>query len=208
MVFAPHSRVSFGGRLISTGEPDEIWSCNVNVIHTGTDAAYMAAILTPLRGWFGSDSQCSQSSSIDYVKVNAIGPNGGYADPTSTTQHIYDGGRGPVAPAAPSIMSLATSWSTALGRGPGAHGRIYLPNFVQAAAGTMQVPNSFALAVQAAGKALLTALSNGGGTPVVASAVGSGSNTTITGVRVGDIYDTQRRRKNAYNEVYVSTPFP
>lgn len=217
MPFSDHTRVSFGGKLLSAGEPDEQWNCNVSVqllqgdAPVGEDARYLTQIAGPLAAWFSlAAHQISTSATLEYVKANLIGPTGAYVDPNGVNQHIYaPAPAGGTLPGDASILSCCISWTTQKSRGPGAFGRIYLPNFTAGLQGTMKVALQYQNRVKQAGVDLLTVLTNAGGaagnvsaTPVVASSK-DGTNTPITGVRVGDIMDVQRRRKNKYNEVYV-----
>lgn len=216
MAFSPHLRVSFGGIISLGGLPNEIWECNVSCkLPSGGETAadqeaYLGDIIAPLNTWFtAASSGISQDAYLQFVKANQIGPTGAYADAETTHEHFYASGiHGGVAPLHPQIMSLATSWTTGISRGPGAHGRIYLPNYTWGNVGSMLVPADQCHTAAVAGNALLMLLNEPPGgsnvaTPIVASKV-NGTNAIITGVAVGNILDVQRRRKDAYRESYAT----
>ena len=221
MAYSPHIRVTFGGTLDDavTQLPTEIWACTVNVIPAvGTPAnfdsdGYLADVAPALGAWFSnSASYISSLALLTYVKANAIGANGHYA--SETQSHVFDydlGARGDSGPKNPDIISICTTWDTAIKRGPGSHGRVFLPNPCYGTNTSITItPTDQANAV-AAGKALLTALAGTVPATIVYPVVASGVNATnslITGVRVGSVKDVQRRRKDALKETYVSANWP
>jgi len=215
MAYAPHVRVQFGGTITNAGEPNEVWSCSVNVTPASgfQILAYMDEMAPELLAWFRSvNSHCASNASLDYLKVNAIGPDGKYVDPTTTNVHDYSapnsGGEPPIWP---SILTVVTSWRTELQRGPGSRGRIYLPNWTHGSASTIVLSVTDQENYLNAGLALLDVIANTPGghhaVPVIASNVNA-TNTPITRVEVGNIVDVQRRRKDAYTEVYVASDWP
>jgi hypothetical protein len=149
-------------------------------------------------------------ATLKWLKCNNIGADGKYSDDTT---HVYDYPSptpGYVASQkAPSFCSVAMAWTTDRVRPPGAWGRIYPPNPSYAPTGSFIQASDRALVVTAA-KALLSVLRNCGGDisliPVIASKVNA-TNTEITGVRVSDVYDVQRRRKNAALVTYNASPW-
>lgn len=222
--YVPHTRVTFGGA--NQQIPGEIWSCNVNVQRPAPDfgplldhEAYLNAIQAALTAWFvSSTNKISNVATLAYVKANAIGTDGKYSDPTVTHQHNYTstivGGSAPSAMWG--LLSFATSWTTARMRGVGSHGRVYLPNYTlpPAANGGVTIDVTAQSLLLTAGKGLLTVLASSGATlcePIVASKggkSGGGINSKITGVRIGNVVDVQRRRKNALLETYVAGAWP
>jgi hypothetical protein len=55
--------------------------------------------------------------------------------------------------------------------------------------------------------ALIGAINGAGAGPVsVGSSLGAGSLLPVNGIRLGKVVDTQRRRRNAIAEEYVSAP--
>lgn len=215
MAFAPHSRVSFGGTLSPSGFGDtgDIWQCNVSIVNGSIgggfdNGAYLEEIAGPLLAWYQAPANgLSIGAFLRWVKCNAINADGTYFDGNNTNVHDYPGDltRGGAQPKNPDIISIATSWRTSKARGPGSHGRIYLPNNTYGETTDITIAPPDQLKAANAGKALLQVLANGPGitvTPVVASKVNA-TNTPITRVAVGSVKDVQRRRKNAIKETYT-----
>lgn len=239
MGYAAHTLVAFGGRLTANAVPDE-WQCGVRLrllqpdgISQGngvtSPAAYMAAIQAPLATWFhaanstvgGSEFMALRADAwLDWVKVNnitagAVGkgqPGGKYADPTT---NVYDyptpavGGFLPTA--TPPFVTAAVSLTTALSRGPGHRGRIFLP-FSISLDSTGRMSSTKQAQCNGTVKQLLTLLkaptdANGTVVPIIASKI-NGSRAAITGVETGDVYDVQRRRKDDLIETYLHSVWP
>lgn len=207
-------RVSFGGTLFVTEE----WSCNICMGAPGgstdgnPDGAELTAIRTALNAWFiHANSYNSAAAKLGYVKVNEIGVDGHYVNPFATVEYVYPApAAGATATLAAPQHSVALSWVTSRARGPGAHGRIYPPtgNVTIAADGMIASSNATAMATQA--KTLLDALNDvhAGYQVVVASqggVAGEPALVPVTGVRVGRVADTQRRRRESLVENYVPT---
>ena len=223
VLYTPHTLVAFGGKL-NVGAPDsEIWQCGVRVEASVAGqlvdpGGYMQQIKDPLAAWFstaGSNGGFNVNAQLKYLKVNNIGANGKYSDP-STNVFDYPGagivGGQNQAPK-PDIMCLCLSWATDVAVRKGAyatHGRIYPPNYdleVVTPAG-MRVTPATTAAWTAKAIDLLTLLNAGPilAFPVIASPH-AGEIRRISGVRVGDVMDVQRRRKSALAETYASATF-
>jgi len=228
--FYPHTYVGFGGMLNTGADFPEIWTCGVRVIDVSTgglplaDAqAYADEIQTPLKAWFqfqpgGAGQQgFPTTSTLEWLKVNNILPNGKYADPV-THQHLYAPiGVGKVGPTDVTnynvdIISLVCSWTTDYKRAKAGKGRIYLPNYHVATKhpGGMEAQSGYTGYWVTTAQKLLDVLRNSGGahqaTPIICST--TGEHHTITGVRVGSTLDVQRKRKSAVPEMYASGPWP
>jgi len=224
--YPQHLLFVFGGNLKCVAANDEIWECTIRGFpgSTGGPAnmtnwqdldldAYLTAAATTMAAWFAdADSVLCEDANLRYLKCNAIGTNGKYLDQTTTHQHDFGS---PVAGASPgevpSYLSICMSWQTALVRGLASKGRIYPPNYCYDPDGA-GITSADAGAIADSGVALLNAIQlsagmNGG---VFSPAVVSSQQQKwqyITGVRVGNIYDEQRRRRNAVPETYVSRSF-
>lgn len=218
MAWAPHMKVVFGGNLsnLSTMGTDT-WQCNVNITPISLVDAfcdpYLAAIQGPLKTWFITAANLMSSiADLRYVKCNMIGTDGKYSNPTVTHRFDYTSvGVGGASSSMPITNTLAFSWSTALMRGPGSKGRIFPPIACASviAGSDVAAATSISGAVTSA-KALLTVLASSSttqATPIVASGVNAAL-TPITGVRIGNLIDSQRRRRNAVNETYTLANWP
>jgi hypothetical protein len=217
-MYTPHTLIEWGGSLKEVGTDDEIWANGVRGLSianvpTPNPADLMASIAGPLATWFAAaNSFHSSSSDLKWVKVNSIGADGKYSDSGTNVHDYATPVLGTAAPAAPSFLSVALSWYTAQSRPPGAFGRIYPPNYGCPifVGSTIQAADQTLLAAQ--GKALLDLMLLPGVSddqqsfvPAVVSNVG-GVHHAITGCRVGNLWDTQRRRKNAVRATYISDP--
>lgn len=220
-VYTPHTLVTFGGVLNTAAADKEIWQNGVRVTSVGGGPlgdhdAYLLDIAGPLAAWFTSvaEPKFPNSATLNWVKANPIGANGLYSDPAP---HLHD--YSPAQAGAhdntfdiPDIMCMAISWSTALAvrkHTYATHGRIYPPNYAGWTAGGLMRQTDSVPPWVTKGKALLTLLAAGAGgcIPVIASPH-AGEIHPITGVRVGDVLDVQRRRKSALKEAYQTAVFP
>jgi hypothetical protein len=117
-----------------------------------------------------------------------------------------------VANALPPFVTAAVSWLTAIQRGPGHRGRVYLPLGLASLHNTGQMTVTEQTQCNGTGKRLLDVLKNftdtsGTAVPVVASGI-NGATNTITGIATGNVYDVQRRRKEQIPETYVTRTYP
>lgn len=218
MVYAPHTLVVFGGVLSANfaGGTDEIWQCGIRGVQADDHSspvknpeAYMNGLATPLANWFGdAQNLMSTGATLTFLKVNSIGPDGKYSDPSNTHRHDYVPPiQGGLAPIVPDILTCCWSWRTAKTRGPGSHGRIYPPNNTVGSSPSMGIGGSDRDRHLAAAQRLFHIIKLGDGDlaemdPVIASKVNA-TNTIITEIWIGSIYDVQRRRKNAEVEIYT-----
>ena len=221
--YHPHTHVTFGGILNTTAVDHEIWQCGLRVMKPGNPGsplddhdAYLTSIAAPLATWFGDATNPGfpGCTTLNWVKANPVNSEGKYSDPIT---HLHDystpqNGGGSTANLVPDILCVCLSWQTAKAirhHSYATHGRIYPPSYSEGApTGQMRLQGGYAGLWAARGVALLTILK---GTtvpaiPVIASGHG-GEYEHITGCRVGDVYDVQRRRKSALREVYSAVPF-
>lgn len=148
------------------------------------------------------------------VKISLVS-TAGTSDPSNTAYYyypssIYGGGSG--APYPPQIALVATL-ATAKVRGYGSKGRMYLPGIKFAVDGTGHISGSETTTLKTALVTFLNAC-NANITQdyevVVNSALSAGIPghpalmEPVTSVRVGNVFDTQRRRRNALQESYVT----
>jgi len=214
-----------GGNLTGSA-PNEIWECTIRGVpaagstHTyGDEDAVLAAIAPAMDDWYSDgEHHLSQYSSLAYLKLNEIAPDGTYADPGASHRYDY---AVPVAgtdnAATPTFVSACLSWRTARARGIASHGRIY-PVWGIAMSQTDRLTETQQTNFLNAGFDLLNAVSEPSTgdfefAPCVVSkgannGAGAGRVEAITRVLVGDVYDVQRRRKNALPETYASMDWP
>jgi len=111
----------------------------------------------------------------------------------------------------PPQISLAATLYTAIQRGAGSKGRMYLPGVAHSIDTTGHVETSNAVATATALKTFLDAVNAHADVPgevVLNSAERTGvpfraaAMVPIVGVKVGNVYDTQRRRRNQMVETY------
>lgn len=219
--YARHTLVAWGGTLDtgSGASSPEIWECTVRGVQVDqheqpvTDpVAYMNGLAPALLAWH-RDAQNLQSSSADlrWLKVNTIRADGKYEDRSTTNRHDFAAGSlGGASQIQPPIISLCWSWRTAKTRGPGSHGRIYPPNGTQSTPGSMMVTSQQQQQHLDAAKRLLSIIQIGNGdiagmAPCVCSRVNA-TNTPITEIWIGNVWDVQRRRKDALVELYTKSP--
>jgi hypothetical protein len=212
VAYPDHYLASWGGPLGS----GEIWQNNLRFISDQVlgpseqqemaaefKTALLAASSSPGLGY-------SSRAQLDHVKFNRIGPDGKYVSQSQTNQVTFT----PVSMSAstssmPNSVALVVSFTTQFARGPGSKARIYIPApTISPAATTGRVPAATCLAVAQAWAGFLNDINVQGGLlagfDLEASAVSSigDKKGRISGVKVGDVPDTQRRRRNAYVESY------
>jgi hypothetical protein len=159
---------------------------------------------------------CSVLSKLRWVKAARIGADGRYP---SSTYHAPEalyasppsgGGSGTNMP---SFCSVALSFlSSDHRRGPASHGRVYPPNFAAPfSGGTSKISSATQGQLVHSAQLLLAAVQNADNSQIVSpgifSKIGAAA-SVIDSVRVGNIIDSQRRRKYAAPEKYVAGTFP
>lgn len=163
--------------------------------------------------WFGrGTSFISSQARLDRVSLNAIGPDGHYADPGNPHDFDFPSATAPTGPSAVTSwpqLTTCVSLRTAVSRGLGTHGRVYTPTaLASAATGRVSAGNAASIATSfkdfiVALNAIDQLLVAGNVRVGVVSNVGSpGPSRIVTNVLVGDVLDTQRRRRNALVETY------
>ena len=172
---------------------------------TDADCATLANAYTAMVGTTGV--RWADYSSLTGLKVAAINLDGSYIyDPKVYTDvSPVHGGTSDIA--VPSTIAVSLFAAGSLGAGN--RGRMYLPHtsFATIASRPFAVA-SVATALAAAGvtfvHAVNTVVAGYTGAPVVSvmSQAGSGSHKPVTRVRVGNVVDTQRRRRNRLQEAY------
>lgn len=222
MAYQPHIYVTVGGDLLEVAANDEIWQVGLRGFTGGggqfnpgdlDDFAEAIAVgpggTTGMSQWFqNSASYMCNDANLRWVKVALINAAGDY----QSAPGIYEFGSpvpGAAGAVAPSFNCVSLGFTTGKSFGRARSGRIYPPNYgcpktfgaaITSAAQTALLDSALqflsAASVQIDGKGALV--------PHVVSK--SGVSNPITGVRVGNLYDVQRRRKNAVGETYATSP--
>lgn len=194
-------RLQFGGSLYET----ESWSCSLHFTTAG-DTPTAESLKTAIEIWLTAIGGPGRhtSAKLGFVKFNELDHiTGKYSNPFLSEAYYYS----PEFSAAgtPSLIpqgSVCVTLVTALQRGLGHAGRIFLPGYPTIAAnghmGQVQA-ETYADATVTLLNAIM--LFQPGLTAVVWSKQGD-SVTPITGAKVGSIVDTQRRRRSSIPEIY------
>src|SRR5664280_3036968 len=207
--YQPHFRLAFGGSLFVV----EQWVCRLNITSSGTlmtdgeaDTA-LPAIVTAAstfvadNGWFGTGVK------LEYVKLNKINSAGHYDNPSAARTSLLDpaiGGGGGGSTLPPQVAVCATLL-TAHARGKAHKGRIYLPALAGAlityGVGAGTIGGGAAGAIGDATHAFIQAINAALPSPNAVSVISStGEANHVTGVAIGSVYDTQRRRRRSLPE--------
>lgn len=214
MAYPGHWLFVMGG-VLDGGADAEVWQCGIRGQLIAGDAPaevnFLNGINDNLATWYNAAaSRMRTDSKLTFIKLNAIAPNGDYLHPNDPHTRVMNtpGGQ---SPNIPSFLSIATSWKTDSPNKRALNGRIYLPNTPSAPVGTSRISANDRNAVMVAGVGLLGILRNeasGGsqGNFIAAVVSKTGETHAVTRVRVGDVLDVQRRRKNALRESYVDAP--
>jgi len=222
-----HLLLVWGGSLPGL----ETWSCSVKLSdgRVGSPAVGVDAFLSTVdtQSWvdgFIKDAVSAYHSrlgthiagtaKLEYCKLNLINREGHY-DAESTSEHVFapsvGGYWGGVH--VPNQISLCVSLTTGAARGPAHRGRFYLPlpNLeVSLADGTIEIVDAAAVATST--KTFLEAISDvpgldlpsSPGAVVMSRKAGAPRTRQVTGVAVGRVLDTQRRRRRSLPEGYQS----
>lgn len=223
MTYQPHALLRFGGRWYDS----EQWSCGLRLItddNSTTVAAWEEACvdlvgdLQPfVHNWFvRSDSTLSNKAKLDKISCNSIGPNGLYSDPGNPHDYLYASGSAPTGTSPTTTwpqLAVCVSLRTAVTRGYGTHGRVYTPAACTASTtgrlATVQrdaIATSFRDLIEDINTEDRLLLGGNIRVGVVSNMGDPGAARIVTEVKVGDVIDTQRRRRNALVESYFATP--
>lgn len=224
MAYPVHYLFSFGGTLMGG---TEIWTNNIRFVGTGTadeeyDEADLAQGLTEvMRDGFALTGAAALGYSnlvrLEWGKFNQIGTDGKYTSGSTTYVHDLPSpgvvGPSPAGSGAPQL-AMAVSWGTARARGTASRGRIYIPMPVPIPTTNGRFPQGNAQAYANAWAAQIDRLNDrvqnlGQERPIAAVVSGvDGSWSPIQTVRVGDVLDTIRSRRNALVENYSTASVP
>ncbi len=226
MPYPKHFRVQFGGQFCGS----EVWATGLHMsdglladdfARKNFASAHVLDVANAVKTWFTSTgSHVSKDCSLDFVKFNAIGADGKYMDDTSDNTIVYTTGTTlagtgtqalPTGNRYPPQIALVVTLTSARKRGPGSHGRLFLPvqpmtltNGRIAQSSLTPIANAFAGLIRDLND--WPGLDLGTGPKVsLVSPNGPGYVEPVTGVKIGDLLDTVTRRRNRLKEAYGAT---
>lgn len=219
-----HVLIQWGGKLPG----NETWSCSIRCAEQTTVGAIGTQVppQAEVNQWLNSSikdavlayhtsmsNPLSSYARLSFVKANRIGINGRYMD-QGTNQYVFADIPGSIANApVPNQIALAISLTTGYTRGPAHRGRYYLPLPTAPTDGISgRIGDGNANSYRDSAKTFLEAIADVPGidapnslTPVVMSRQGQtrqAAYRVVTGVEVGEVLDTQRRRRRSIVENY------
>ena len=177
-----------------------------------TADAALNDLVQDLSTWMRA-SQSASSAALAWVKFNEIDPvSRRYKSATETHERILTTPvKGGVEGAGMPQQTLCVSLLTGAKRGLASRGRFYPPATVLSLGADGTVGDSAVTRVAQAARTLITNLNNwpGTDTPLGGQVVvlgGNGTTRPVTAVSVGNVMDTQRRRRNKLRESYTTLP--
>lgn len=220
-----HVLLTWGGPLPGGEE----WSCGIRLA-SGVSEDELAPIPLGISDQFLADLMVSyvpavktfhssaatkilSACQLTHIKAAAIGRDGKYLPgQVAMVESVFapvSGGWG--GSNVPNQCTLAVTTTTALTRGPAKMGRFYLPLPGQAIGVDGLISAADASNVAGAARTFIEAISDIPGVDIITSPgasvmskVGNGASNRITGVKVGRVIDTQRRRRRSLVEGYSS----
>lgn len=214
---SPHLYVQWGGKLPG----NESWSNGVRMAYTGFEMPDVipAGLITGVGAAIQAlhvhqNIQISNGCKLSFIKIAQIKTDGHYVEtlpggqvnPVETV--VADLAGANASPIVPNQIALAVTLATGYTRGPAHKGRFYLPvpNLFPAAADGL-LPASQANGVQDAASVWLTAMNASNPdfrVAVFSRKAGNPQHKLVTGIHVGRVLDTQRRRRRKLPELYVT----
>lgn len=194
-------KLAFGGPLFTL----ESWSCNIHMLATSPMTETGADFEDALTAWHvGAGANHSASAKLAFIKFNEIDPvTGKYLDEANADSHFLATPPVGVGGAQDAQVSICSSWVTAVTRGYANKGRIYPPSgLTNVNTSTGQITPTQALNQAQATLSLITVINGFGEAKAVVFSKTGQVTRQITGVRVGLIPDTQRRRRSQLVEDY------
>lgn len=223
-----HLLLVWGGSLPG----NETWSCSVKLADgriaspaLGNDA-FLSTINT--QSWVDGfiadavlayhvnpNTHIAAFARLQYCKLNLINRDGHY-DSENSSEHVFvdTNGGGGTSPVPPNQIALCVSLTTGYNRGAAHRGRFYLPTPLLSVDETSgQISATDANQVAATTKTFLEAISDvpgldlasSPGAVVMSRKAGSPKTRIVTGVEIGRVLDTQRRRRRSLVEAYRGT---
>lgn len=212
-----HWKLSWGGSVANGAD------VFVNSLHIGNEVLDMpplpedlndgtgifASYIALLSDWFlRVDTQISSGSKLEWVKLANIGKDGLYIEDALVRDLPVPVPGQLQAQIAPQL-SVALSMGSVIRRGPGKDGRIYPPQSgTPNAAGEDASPSNRAESFRTLLDGIndVEVAANVSASVILVSPLKGGVSAYVRKVRVGNVIDTQRRRRNKIQEVYTELP--
>jgi len=218
----PHkvAKVTLSGTMFGG---QEIWSTGFFMGFEGQDAPTItdtgvSDISNAWQTFFTkTDSEISNKYQYTMCKVQMLGTDGKALPDTaryySPVSAVNGGSTGQ---ANPPQVALVATLANSLPRGLATKGRMFLPGVCVALDATGHISGLSTGAIATNLQTFFGTIMNDADTPgrAVLASLGNvaqlrpGQIRHVTQVRVGNVYDTQRRRRNALNEAYTTRPVP
>lgn len=205
----PHLLLAFSGTLPGS----EVWSCGIRAKSTlgynqaEADALGAAVVAAWSTFWAVSANAIGTTAFFDKLALRALDETGVTLDLNEYFPVAPVAGASTVSKPNQCAIVVTTLTNTPSRRG---RGRFYIPSLGTStmSAGRMAVTqrDSIATTAKTCLDAINSALTTFEATAELAveSNVGAGQESAITGLRVGDVIDTQRRRRDGLVESYTS----
>jgi hypothetical protein len=184
--------------------PDGRWSFSIWTTNTGDDAAAaLSKFQDAVEAMWVDGLDAFIATAVTYDSQSVVTINQATGQQIARADGIVSNPGVATAGTLPPQISLAVTLRTALATRAG-RGRIYLPPFSldEVAAGRLGATTQ-GLALTAV-KGMFDTMISDGHTPVLYGR-SSHATTPVTQLALGDVYDTQRRRRDSYVESRVST---
>jgi hypothetical protein len=208
---AEHLYLQWGGKLPG----GEQWSCGlrmspINSGNVSSAASMLAGATAAVQAYHSQSSggiQINSRALLSFVKLNAITVDGHYKEPVTNESIVADvpGGIVDSAGAMPNQVALAVTLLTAVSRGPANKGRFYLPLPAYQVGADGMIGATYAANAETGTNTFIAALNAVNANfrvAVYSRKVGAPAQRLVTGVKVGRVLDTQRRRRRSLAENY------
>lgn len=228
----PHMLFAWSGHFISSStEVLDDFAGSLRFVGPGRDnnqtEEVMLGMAQTLVNWVNNQASGVPANALfDNFKWNAIGTDGRYLDRNNSLFTLGDvRGAGSLSARYPSQIACTTTWTTDFSRGRASKGRTFWPTaFPVDSSSRLRLSPATQLSMANWSYGLIRALNAAATTPgaiaysstatpiandanqlsaAVMSDIGAGTSSIITGARVGDRLDIQRRRGNRLDESYV-----
>lgn len=198
---APHSLLTFSGPAYADQEE---WSTGCRLRRSAPPTlAELQEAATAFQVFCGTTALgASNAARLVSVKWAPQNTEGKYGDGESVELLLAPSALGSN-DRMPAQIAIVLSLRTARPRGRGSNGRMYIPALPTLETNSGRFSGTDATTIAVAASDMLSEIGTALSTDVVVgSQVGSGLLETVTGVRVGRVPDTQRRRRQGLPESY------